>query len=94
MLWAFSDRFFFSEKQQWDGNHDDGIFISRSLKKVCQNAALTRVQTKPPPREAKISPSFSFGFFLRTETRWLSNKNHPKDVSIVRGFFGDVFLQL
>ena len=42
-LWVFVWHNFFSETTM-DGNHDDGIFISRSLKKPCQNAALTRVK--------------------------------------------------
>ena len=87
----FSDRIFFS------GNNN-GMeimmmeFYFQKLEKGMPKCRLNRGKnTSPPLREAEISPSFLVGFFLRTETRWLSNKNHPKHVSNVRVFWGIFF---
>lgn len=60
-LWVFFWQNFFL----WNNNGWKSWwwnFISRSLKKPCQNAALTRTKTSVDKREAKISPSFRWVF--------------------------------
>lgn len=75
-------------------------FYFQKLEKAmpkCRLNKLTREKTsvdkQSPPSGGQNLSEFFGGFCLRTETRWLSNKNHPKDVSNVRVFYGD-FLQL
>lgn len=57
-----SDIFFFSAPNNGMEIMMMEFLFPEAWCKPCQNAALTRVQTEPPLREAKISPSFSVGF--------------------------------